>query len=215
MVDEGYRIFNCLRAGCHVQVTLCGRCDRGQRYCSRECAMLSRAEQVRAASAWFQHTPRGARLHAGRMQRCRERSKFPAQKVTQQSSTSPRTEAHSEARKEVDDARMEFDSARDGEGRPAARDERGGGSVSATAPGRAARSAWDQPRTVPRHPAGESPGRRPPSGARGDREDTATGPSRGFRRTPEHSTTSMRGLPPSAPHKRSENSSGTRCHSLP
>jgi len=71
---------------------VCSTCDGGQRYCSEPCAQLQRMAAQRNASRSYQRTPRGARLHAKRNQRYRDRLRwrtvnFSAQKVTQQQGT--------------------------------------------------------------------------------------------------------------------------------
>src|SRR5688500_1340782 len=72
--EETWRLFSCQR--CRQQVRLCRRCDRGQRYCGGVCAGAQRQAAQRAASAAYQRTPRGADLHAARMQRSRDRRRF-------------------------------------------------------------------------------------------------------------------------------------------
>jgi hypothetical protein len=131
-------MFNCARVECHRQVLVCRRCDRGQRYCGRECAELQRRVQVRLAGRAFQFTQRGARLHAARSQRWRDRRKFSAQIVTQHASTLELACANNSAQEAIDDARLETSPA--GEPRPctAPGDERDGrhsqGSAAAVAP---------------------------------------------------------------------------------
>ena len=50
MVAEPFRMFNCAQPECRRQVLVCRRCDRGQRYCGRDCAELERKRQVRVAA---------------------------------------------------------------------------------------------------------------------------------------------------------------------
>lgn len=76
--EESYRLYSCRR--CDVSVSICGRCDRGNIYCAGECATVSRRESNRRAGARYQRTRRGARRHAARQQRWRERQ---LDKVTQ------------------------------------------------------------------------------------------------------------------------------------
>jgi hypothetical protein len=76
-------------ARCSSQVRLCPACDAGQRYCGPVCASEQRRRAQREASRVYQATRRGARLHAVRMQRYRDRReardrKFSQPKVTQQ-----------------------------------------------------------------------------------------------------------------------------------
>ena len=68
-----YRLYNCQR--CRMQVCICAQCDCGNLYCPGECAALSRREPVRRAGARYQRSFRGARKHAERQRRYRERRK--------------------------------------------------------------------------------------------------------------------------------------------
>jgi hypothetical protein len=68
-----YRLYNCHR--CRRQVCICAQCDCGNLYCPGECAELSRRESVRRAGARYQRSFRGARKHAERQRRYRERRK--------------------------------------------------------------------------------------------------------------------------------------------
>jgi hypothetical protein len=77
--EESYRLYSC--RGCSMSVSLCGRCDRGNIYCAGECAVVSRRESCRRAGARYQRTHRGARRHAARQHRWRERQ---IEKVTHQ-----------------------------------------------------------------------------------------------------------------------------------
>lgn len=65
------RFFLC--ACCRRQILLCSRCDRGQRYCSRDCSSEVRRRNQREARARYQATPRGRELHAERSRRYRSR----------------------------------------------------------------------------------------------------------------------------------------------
>src|SRR4051812_31777585 len=76
----------------------------------------------------FQRTPPGARLHAARMQRHRDRRNFPAQKVTQHASTVVAFHPM-DWPLEVVDARLEDGFACVTDERPLTRDERVGGSA--------------------------------------------------------------------------------------
>ena len=69
-----YRLYNCQR--CRMQVCICARCDCGNLYCPGECAQFSRRESVRRAGARYQRSFRGARKHAERQRRYRERRKL-------------------------------------------------------------------------------------------------------------------------------------------
>lgn len=68
-----YRLYHCRRCG--MQVCICARCDCGNLYCPEDCAELARRECVRRAGARYQRTLRGARRHAERQRRYRERKK--------------------------------------------------------------------------------------------------------------------------------------------
>lgn len=76
---ESYRLYSC--RGCNVSVSICGRCDRGNMYCARQCAVQSRRASGRRAGARYQRTRQGARRHAARQQALRHRRR---DKVTHQ-----------------------------------------------------------------------------------------------------------------------------------
>jgi hypothetical protein len=63
------RLFLCVN--CRAQTVICSACDRGQRYCSPECAAHVRSARVREAGRRYQHSERGRATHAERMRRCR------------------------------------------------------------------------------------------------------------------------------------------------
>jgi hypothetical protein len=71
VIEDSHRMFHC--AGCHGQVMICRRCDRGQRYCSAECAHSGRRRSVREAGRRYQRSPLGARNNAARQKRWRLR----------------------------------------------------------------------------------------------------------------------------------------------
>jgi len=54
-------------------VSICGRCDRGNIFCAKQCAALSRRQSLRRAGARYQRAHRGARHHAARQRAWRER----------------------------------------------------------------------------------------------------------------------------------------------
>lgn len=56
------RLFLCIR--CHAQVVICSKCDRGQIYCSKTCALLARQKALRLARSRYQKTFNGRRKHA-------------------------------------------------------------------------------------------------------------------------------------------------------
>jgi len=75
------RLYHCVR--CHCQVIICSHCDRGNIYCSGQCATQSRLEKQQDANNRYQSTAKGMRCHALRQQHYRQRQK---QKVTHQGS---------------------------------------------------------------------------------------------------------------------------------
>ncbi len=72
-VREANRMSICARDCCRQLFAVCGRCDRGRRYCSPECASATRWEQLRRAGRQYQQTPRGRSAHAIRQARYRAR----------------------------------------------------------------------------------------------------------------------------------------------
>ena len=66
-----YRLYHCRRCG--MQVCICAQCDCGNLYCPGDCPQQARRESVRRAGARYQRTLRGARRHAERQRRYRER----------------------------------------------------------------------------------------------------------------------------------------------
>jgi len=77
---SSFRLFSCAR--CHKQVLICSKCDYGNIYCSKSCALERRRESNRQASRRYQSRPPGARNHARRQGAYRARQK----KVTHQGS---------------------------------------------------------------------------------------------------------------------------------
>ena len=51
------RMYLCAR--CRAQVVVCRRCDRGQIYCTRDCARLARRAAQHAAAQRYQSSHRG------------------------------------------------------------------------------------------------------------------------------------------------------------
>ena len=84
------RLFLC--ACCKKQASVCSSCDRGQIYCSPECATRRRRESVRAAGCRYQRTPRGAERHAARQRRYRTRTDCVTHHGMQKPSERPKTE---------------------------------------------------------------------------------------------------------------------------
>jgi len=82
-MEPAPRRFLC--ACCRTAVILCSHCDRGNRYCSTECATGVRTRCVQAAGERYQTSLRGRHAHAARQRRYRERE---ANKVTHQGSPS-------------------------------------------------------------------------------------------------------------------------------
>ena len=96
--EDCLRLFLCQR--CRRQVLICSHCDRGQIYCSAQCAEISRREKHRRAEAHYQKTRRGALKHAARQQRYRKRQRQPQikpgqKKVTDQGPQQPLHQADS------------------------------------------------------------------------------------------------------------------------
>jgi hypothetical protein len=84
MREPAYRLYNCER--CQVQVRICERCDHGNVYCAGECARIRRRESLRRAQARYQRSHGGARRHAARQRRWRERQRQKPKIVTHQGS---------------------------------------------------------------------------------------------------------------------------------
>lgn len=79
------RLFNCAR--CFKQVVICSGCDRGNIYCTKSCATLSRKRSLKTAGNKYQQTKAGKIKHAARQQSYRQKQK----KVTHHSSLIPTT----------------------------------------------------------------------------------------------------------------------------
>ena len=75
------RLFNCAR--CHQQVIICSHCDRGHRYCSGQCAQLSRKEKLKEARLRYDKKQQARLLKSRRQKRYRQRKK---EKATHQGS---------------------------------------------------------------------------------------------------------------------------------
>jgi hypothetical protein len=56
-----------------VQVLLCSRCDRGQRYCGLACSRAARQDSQREAARRYQRSRGGGMAHAERARRWRQR----------------------------------------------------------------------------------------------------------------------------------------------
>jgi len=70
---RSHRLYNC--ALCRQQVSICTRCDRGNRYCSPRCASVARRDSLRKAGQRYQRTPMGQLHHRARQQAYRRRSR--------------------------------------------------------------------------------------------------------------------------------------------
>ena len=70
-MDDSARLFLCAR--CFVQVQLCSRCDRSQRYCTPSCSSLARDAAQREAASRYQRSRGGRMAHAARSRRWRIR----------------------------------------------------------------------------------------------------------------------------------------------
>ena len=97
MLEDDYRLFNC--QCCQRQVRICRGCDHGNVYCSKRCSRRGRRDSVRSAGARYQRTPHGARRHAARQTKWRERQRqkvthhrFPGQANLAKVSTEPERE---------------------------------------------------------------------------------------------------------------------------
>lgn len=77
------RFYLCLR--CRSQALICLSCDRGQIYCTHECAKAARKERQRSARRRYQASARGRAMHVDRSRRFRERQRS----VTDQGSHQP------------------------------------------------------------------------------------------------------------------------------
>lgn len=75
------RFFLC--NSCRRQVVICSRCDRGQVYCGRDCALEVRRRRQREARHRYQASECGRKLHADRSRRFRARGR----RVTDQGPT--------------------------------------------------------------------------------------------------------------------------------
>lgn len=79
-VRNANRMAMCALDSCHGPFSVCVGCDRGRRYCSKECSAQARRLQQRLASRAYQASERGKLAHAARQARYRARKR----QVTQQ-----------------------------------------------------------------------------------------------------------------------------------
>jgi hypothetical protein len=70
-MDQPARLYLCAR--CRVQVILCSRCDRGNRYCGRRCRHQARMQARRQTAQRYQRSWHGRIAHAQRSRRWRQR----------------------------------------------------------------------------------------------------------------------------------------------
>jgi hypothetical protein len=71
--DRPFRQRFCQSSNCRSLFLICSHCDRGQRYCSLDCRLQSRAEQLRAARRRHQQSPEGRLDHRDRQRDYRRR----------------------------------------------------------------------------------------------------------------------------------------------
>lgn len=65
------RLFQC--AHCHTQSRVCSKCDRGQIYCCKVCAVFVRKKSMKLAGIRYQAGFKGKQNHAARQARYRMR----------------------------------------------------------------------------------------------------------------------------------------------
>jgi len=80
-MQSSARMYSCCR--CQAQVIICSQCDRGQRYCTGQCASDARSDSLKRASDKYRSTKAGRFNNAARQKRYRQRQK---QIVTHQGS---------------------------------------------------------------------------------------------------------------------------------
>ena len=71
--DRPFRQRFCQSSSCGALFLICSHCDRGQRYCSLDCRLQSRAEQLRASRRRHQQSPEGRLDHRDRQRDYRRR----------------------------------------------------------------------------------------------------------------------------------------------
>jgi hypothetical protein len=67
------RLFSC--TACHLLISICSICDRGNIYCFNGCAITARKKSVRNAKQRYQNTRQGKMMHADRQRCYRERQR--------------------------------------------------------------------------------------------------------------------------------------------
>jgi len=86
----------CLGQECQAVFFICVSCDRGHRYCSRDCRERARRHQCRRANERHQQSPEGRLDHRDRQREYRQRCWQSATRVTDQASHSITYPASSE-----------------------------------------------------------------------------------------------------------------------
>jgi hypothetical protein len=71
--EKPFRQRFCQASNCRALFLICSHCDRGQRYCSPDCRLQSRGEQLRAARRRHQQSPEGRLDHRDRQRDYRRR----------------------------------------------------------------------------------------------------------------------------------------------
>jgi hypothetical protein len=71
--DRPFRQRLCKFSSCRALFLICSHCDRGHRYCSLDCRIQSRVEQLRAARRRHQQSPEGRLDHRDRQRAYRRR----------------------------------------------------------------------------------------------------------------------------------------------
>lgn len=97
-MEDSYRIFNCAR--CSKLVHICPRCDRGNRYCSAQCAEIARDEKQERSRRKYEASPKGLATAAARMKRWRKKQRE-QKTVTYQGPPPPTPPATSETEAET------------------------------------------------------------------------------------------------------------------
>lgn len=66
-MSESLRFYHC--SLCEAKVVICSRCDRGHRYCNRNCRVIARRASLKRAAIKYQNSFRGRIKNAARQQR--------------------------------------------------------------------------------------------------------------------------------------------------
>ena len=103
MVEHGKAVLRsrlCLGRDCSVLFFICSHCDRGQRYCSKNCSATARLRQHREANRRYQSSPEGKLDHRDRQ--CSYRERRAQSCVTDQGSHSVISPAISDCGEQID-----------------------------------------------------------------------------------------------------------------